>query len=72
MREEVAAGIIVPIKIALADNFADYLTKSLPIADHNRSINGIFYGCLALGVCGSLYAFRVCVIFGVACTNPIE
>ena len=42
--EAVAAGIIVPIKIASAKNFADCLTKSLPIADHNRLINGLFYG----------------------------
>ena len=42
--EAVAAVIIVPIKIASADNFAECLTKSLPIADHNRSINGLFYG----------------------------
>ena len=39
--EAVAAGIIVPIKIPSADNFAYCLTKSLPIADHNRLINGI-------------------------------
>ena len=44
VRESVAAGIIVPIKIASAENFADCLTKSLPIANHNRLINGLFYG----------------------------
>ena len=70
--ESVAAGIIVPIKIASADNFAGCLTKSLLIADHNRFINGIFYGLLALGVCGSLYASRVGVTFSVECTNLIE
>ena len=41
--EAVAACIIFPIKISSADNFADCLTKSFPIADHNRLINGIFY-----------------------------
>ena len=44
VREAVAAGIIVPIKIASADNFADCHKKSLPIADHNWLINGLFYG----------------------------
>ena len=44
VREAVAAGIIVSIKIAPADNFADCLMKSLPIAYHNRLINGLFYG----------------------------
>ena len=42
--EAVAAGIVFPIKIASTDNFADCLTKSLPIANHNRLINEIFYG----------------------------
>ena len=42
--EAVASGIIVPIKIASADNFVDCLMKSLPIAYHNRLINGLFYG----------------------------
>ena len=40
--EAVAAVIIVPIKIALEGKFVDCLTKSLPIADHNRFINGIY------------------------------
>ena len=44
VREAVAAGIIVLINISLADNFADCLAKSLPITDHNRLINGLFYG----------------------------
>ena len=44
VREAVASGIIVPIKIASADNFVDCLTKSLLIANHNRLINGLFYG----------------------------
>ena len=44
VREAVPAGIIVPINIASADNFADCLKKSLPIEDHNRLINGLFYG----------------------------
>ena len=44
LREADAAIIIVPINILLADNFADCLTKSLPIANHNRLINRIFYG----------------------------
>ena len=43
VREAVTAGIIVPIKIASADNFAECLTKSLSIADHNLLINGLFY-----------------------------
>ena len=42
--EAFSVGIIVPIKIASADSFADCLKKSLPIADHNRLINGLFYG----------------------------
>ena len=44
VRELVAAGIILPINIASADNFADCLTKYLPITNHNWLINGIFYG----------------------------
>ena len=44
VRAAVAAIIIVPIRIASVDNFADCLIKSLPIADHNRLINGLFYG----------------------------
>ena len=44
VREAVAVGIIFPIKIVSADNFADCLTKFLPIANHNRLINGLFYG----------------------------
>ena len=44
VREAVAAGIIILIKIALTDNFAYCLNKSLPIANHNWLINGIFYG----------------------------
>ena len=72
VREAVAAGIIFLIKIASADNFADCLTKSLPITDHNRLINGIFYQLLALVFSGSPYAFRVCVTFGVAFTDHIE
>ena len=44
VREAFAAGIIVLIKIASAENFADCLTKSLPVANHNRLINGLFYG----------------------------
>ena len=44
VREAVEAGIKIPIKIASADNFADCLTKSLPIANHNQLINVIFYG----------------------------
>ena len=71
-RESVAAGIILLIKIASADNFADCLTKSLPITDHNRLINGIFYQLLAFVFSGSPYAFRVCVTFGVAFTDHIE
>ena len=70
MREAVVEGIIFPIKVASAENFAGFLTKSLPIADHNRLINGIFYGRLALGVRGSPFAFGVCITFGVVCTNP--
>ena len=44
VREAVVVVIIFAIKIALADNFADCLTKSLPISNHNRLINGRFYG----------------------------
>ena len=44
VREAVAAGVIVPIKIASADNFSDCLTKALPIADHNRLVNSLFFG----------------------------
>ena len=44
VRETVAESITVPIKISFADNFADCLTKYLPIANHNRLINGLFYG----------------------------
>ena len=44
VRESVTAGIIAPIKIALLENFADCLTKSLPIANHIRLINELFYG----------------------------
>ena len=44
VRESVAAGIIVPINLASADNFADCLTKSLPIANDNWLINGLFFG----------------------------
>ena len=42
--EAVAEGIIFQIKIASEENFAVYLTKSLPISDHNWLINGLFYG----------------------------
>ena len=72
VHEAVAAIIIVTMKILSVGNFADCLTKSLPIADHNRFINGIFYGWLALGIRGSPCAFRLGVTFGVACTNLIE
>ena len=44
VREAVAAAIIIPIKIASSDNYADCLTKSLPISDHSRLVNGLFYG----------------------------
>ena len=44
VHEAVVEGIIFPIKISSADNFADCLTKSLPIANHNRLINGLLYG----------------------------
>ena len=44
VREAVAASVIIPIKIRSQDNFADCLTKSLPIADHSRLVNGLFYG----------------------------
>ena len=44
VREAVATIIIYLIKIALVDNFADCLTKSLPIEKHNRLINGLFCG----------------------------
>ena len=44
VREAVAAGVIVPIKMASADNFSDCLTKALPIADHNRLVNSLFFG----------------------------
>ena len=64
----VAEGIIFLIKIASAGNFADCLTKFLPIADHNWLINGLFYGWLALGVCGGPYEFIVYVTFGVVLT----
>ena len=47
VREAVEAGIIVPIKIASAEKFVDCLTKSLPIANHNRLINGLLYVWLA-------------------------
>ena len=33
--ETVAAGIIVPVKIASKDIFSDCLKNSLPIGDHN-------------------------------------
>ena len=42
VREGVAAGIIFPINISSTDNFSECLTKFLPIADHNRSMNGLF------------------------------
>ena len=70
VREAVAVGIIVPIKIASSDNFADCLTKFLPIKNHNRLINGIFYGWLALGVHGNPFAFRVCITFGFVYNSP--
>ena len=44
VREAVAAGIIVLIKIVSADNFADCITKYPPIANHNRLINGLLCG----------------------------
>ena len=66
VREAVAVGIISPIKIASAEIFADCLTKSLPIANHNRLINGR----LALGVSGNPFAFRVCITVGVVYTRP--
>ena len=44
VREAVAAGVIVPIKIASAENFSDCLTKALPITDHNRLVNSLFFG----------------------------
>ena len=69
VREAVAVGIIVPIKIASADNFADCLAKSLPITNHNRLINGFFSGWLALGVRGYPFSFRVCITFGVLYTS---
>ena len=69
--ESVSEGIIVPIQMASADNFAECLTKSLPISDHNRLINGIFYAWLTLGVRGVPFEFRVCIIFGVVYTIPI-
>ena len=70
VREAVASGIILPIKISSVDNFADCLTKSLPIANHNRLISGIFYGLLALGFRGSPFTFRVCITFDVVYTSP--
>ena len=42
--EAIVAGVIFPIKIASADNNSDCLTKSLPIRDHHRLVNGLFYG----------------------------
>ena len=36
VREAVAAGIIIPINIASAENFADCLTESLPTIDNNQ------------------------------------
>ena len=42
VREGVAAGIIFPINISSTDNFSECLTKFLPIADHNRLMNGLF------------------------------
>ena len=44
LRETVSAGVIVPIKIASANNFRYFLTKALPIGDQNRLVNGLFYG----------------------------
>jgi hypothetical protein len=44
VRESVASSVIFPIKIRSQDNFSDCLTKSLPIGDHNRLVNGLFYG----------------------------
>ena len=44
VREAVAAGVIVPIKISSAYNFSDCLTKAPPIADHNRLVNSLFFG----------------------------
>ena len=44
VREAVASGIIVLINIASKYNFSDCLTKALPIGDHNRLVDGIFYG----------------------------
>ena len=42
--EAVAAGVIVPIKIAYAEDFSNCLKKALPIGDHNRLDTGLFYG----------------------------
>ena len=70
VHDSVAADIIVRIKIASADNFADCLTKSLPIANHNWLINRLFYGWLALGPRWNPFAFRVCITFGVVYTSP--
>ena len=44
VREAVAARIVLPLKIASKDNFADTLTKSLVRADFDRLINGLFRG----------------------------
>ena len=68
--EAFEVGIIVLIKSALSDYFADCLTQFLPIANHNRLINGLFYGWLALEVCGIPFVFRVCITFGVVYTTP--
>ena len=44
VREAVAAGIIIPIKIHSSDNYADCCTKALPIQAHSKLVNGLFYG----------------------------
>ena len=44
VREAVAAGIIIPMKIHSSDNYADCCTKALPIKDHAKLVSGLYYG----------------------------
>ena len=44
VREAVAAGIIIPMKINSSDNYADCCTKALPIKDHAKLVSGLYYG----------------------------
>ena len=44
VRESVAAGITIPMKISSQENYADMLTKALVAPVFNYLVTGIFYG----------------------------